>query len=105
MPWPIFSWNSTSGTLPTIIGWGSSNSTNLNPGVGLQRPVPLVNDTRTLVKLAQQGEKGKLPTGVQSDYDAAMRQLTYDSKDSKPMFPWLIASAALVILYFILKRK
>jgi hypothetical protein len=104
MPWPIFSWNSTTGTFPTIIGWGSSASTNLNPGVGLQRPVPLVNDTRALVKLAQQGDKGQLSTGVQSDYDAAKRQLGWES-DSKPKNLWLIASAALVILYFILKRK
>jgi len=102
MPWPIFSWNSTTGTFPTIIGWGSSNSTNLNPGVGLRPGGPATLDTRSLVKLAQQGEKGQLPSGVQSDYDAGKRQLSYDSK---PMSPWLIASAALVILYFILKRK
>jgi hypothetical protein len=101
MPWPIFSWI-VPGTLPTFVGWGSSVGTNVNPGVGLRPGGPATLDTRSTVKLAQQGERGQLPTGVQSDYDAAKRQLSYDSK---PMSPWLIASGALVILYFILKRK
>ena len=102
MPWPIFTWNSASGPFPTFVGWGSSTSTNLNPGVGLRPGGSATLDTKAFVKLAQQGEKGQLPTGVQSDYDSAKRQLSYDSK---PMSPWLIASGALVILYFILKRK
>ena len=102
MPWPIFTWNSAGSPFPTFIGWGSSTSTNLNPGVGLRPGGSATLDTKAFVKLAQQGEKGQLPTGVQSDYDSAKRQLSYDSK---PMSPWLIASGALVILYFILKRK
>lgn len=102
MPWPIFTWNSAGSPLPTFVGWGSSTSTNLNPGVGLRPGGSATLDTKAFVKLAQQGEKGQLPTGVQSDYDSAKRQLSYDSK---PMSPWLIASGALVILYFILKRK
>jgi hypothetical protein len=102
MPWPIFSWNSTTGTFPTFLGWGSSAGTNVNPGVGLRPGGPATLDTKAFVNLAQQGEKGQLPSGVQSDYDSAKRQLSYDSK---PMSPWLIASGALVILYFILKRK
>ena len=102
MPWPIFIWTGAGGSLPTFVGWGSSTSTNLNPGVGLRPGGSATLDTKAFVKLAQQGEKGQLPTGVQSDYDSAKRQLSYDSK---PMSPWLIASGALVILYFILKRK
>jgi hypothetical protein len=102
MPWPIFTWNSSSGAFPTFVGWGSSTGTNLNPGVGLRPGGSATLDTKAFVNLAQQGEKGQLPSGVQSDYDAAKRQLSYDSK---PMSPWLIASGALVILYFILKRK
>ena len=102
MPWPIFTWNSAGSPFPTFVGWGSSTSTNLNPGVGLRPGGSATLDTKAFVKLAQQGEKGQLPTGVQSDYDSAKRQLSYDSK---PMSPWLIASGALVILYFILKRK
>ena len=102
MPWPIFTWNSASSPFPTFVGWGSSTSTNLNPGVGLRPGGSPTLDTKAFVKLAQQGEKGQLPSGVQSHYDSAKRQLSYDSK---PMSPWLIASGALVILYFILKRK
>ena len=102
MPWPIFTWNSAGSPFPTFVGWGSSTSTNLNPGVGLRPGGSATLDTKAFVKLAQQGEKGQLPTGVQSDYDSAKRQLSHDSK---PMSPWLIASGALVILYFILKRK
>ena len=102
MPWPIFIWTGAGGALPTFAGWGSSTSTNLNPGVGLRPGGPPILDTKAFTKLAQQGEKGQLPTGVQSDYDAAMRKLSYDIK---PDYKWLIASAALVILYFILKRK
>ena len=102
MPWPIFTWNSAGSPFPTFVGWGSSTSTNLNPGVGLRPGGPATLDTKSFVKLAQQGEKGQLPSGVQSDYESAKRQLSYDSK---PMSPWLIASGALVILYFILKRK
>ena len=102
MPWPIFTWNSAGSPFPTFVGWGSSTSTNLNPGVGLRPGGSATLDTKAFVKLAQQGEKGELPSGVQSDYDSAKRQLSYDSK---PMSPWLIASGALVILYFILKRK
>ena len=102
MPWPIFTWNSAGSPFPTFVGWGSSTSTNLNPGVGLRPGGSATLDTKAFVKLAQQGEKGQLPSGVQSDYDSAKRQLSYDSK---PMSPWLIASGALVILYFILKRK
>ena len=104
MPWPIFSWNSASGALPTFVGWGSSTSTNLNPGVGLRPGGPPILDTsgKVWTELTQKGDKGHLPTGVQNDYDAAKRKLGYDSK---PMSSWLIASAALVILYFILKRK
>ena len=102
MPWPIFTWNSAGTPFPTFVGWGSSTSTNLNPGVGLRPGGSATLDTKAFVKLAQQGEKGQLPSGVQSDYDSAKRQLSYDSK---PMSPWLIASGALVILYFILKRK
>ncbi len=104
MPWPIFSWNSTTGTFPTFVGWGSSTGTNLNPGVGLRPGGPATLDTsgKVWTELTQKGDKGQLPSGVQSDYDSAKRQLSYDSK---PMSPWLIASGALVILYFILKRK
>ena len=102
MPWPIFIWTGASSALPTFVGWGSSTSTNLNPGVGLRPGGPAILDTKAFTKLAQQGEKGQLPTGVQSDYDAAMRKMSYDMK---PDFKWLIAFAALVILYFILKRK
>ena len=102
MPWPIFTWNSAGSPFPTFVGWGSSTSTNLNPGVGLRPGGSATLDTKAFVKLAQQGEKGQLPSGVQSDYDSAKRQLSYDSKS---MSPWLIASGALVILYFILKRK
>ena len=102
MPWPIFTWNSAGSPFPTFVGWGSSTSTNLNPGVGLRPGGSATLDTKAFVKLAQQGEKGQLPSGVQSDYDSSKRQLSYDSK---PMSPWLIASGALVILYFILKRK
>lgn len=101
MPWPIFRFYGV-GSLPTFVGWGSTTSTNLNPGVGLRPGGPPILDTKAFTRLAQQGEKGQLPTGVQSDYDAAMRKLSYDSK---PNYLWLIASAALVILYFILKRK
>ena len=104
MPWPIFIWTGAGGSLPTFVGWGSSTSTNLNPGVGLRPGGPATLDTsgKVWTELTQKGDKGQLPYGVQSDYDAAKRQLSYDIK---PNNLWLIASAALVILYFILKRK
>ena len=104
MPWPIFIWTGAGGSLPTFVGWGSSTSTNLNPGVGLRPGGPPTLDTsgKVWTELTQKGDKGQLPSGVQSDYDAAMRKMSYDMK---PDFKWLIAFAALVILYFILKRK
>jgi len=101
MPWPVFSWNSSTGTFPTFVGWGSSAGTNVNPGVGLRPGGSATLDTKAFVNLAQQGEKGQLPSGVQSDYDSAKRKLSYDIKP----FPWFSASVVLVILYFILKRK
>lgn len=103
MPWPVFAWNSSTGTFPTFVGWSGSTSTNVNPGIGLTSPIT----GRTLssadtIDMAVQLEKGKAPKAAQDAYDVAKRQLGYDTK---PKFTWLILLLAVVIGYFILKRK
>ena len=108
MPWPVFAWNSSTGAFPSFVGWSGSISTNVNPGVGLRVTDPNSpnygkplgsSDTMDLVSKL---EKGDAPKVAQDAYDAAKRQLGYDIK---PKFTWLIVLLAVVIGYFILKRK
>jgi len=52
--------------------------------------------------LASKLEKGQGPKAAQDAYDVAKRQLGYEIK---PKNTWLILLLAVVIGYFILKRK
>lgn len=101
MPWPTFTWNSAGSPFPTFVGWGSSASTFV--------PLPPPIQSALTPNYVAARAKGQSPVeaaltatgeGVASSITSA-RSLVDNAKNNL----WLILLGAVVILYFILKRK
>ena len=100
MPWPIFIYISTSGFFPTIVGSGSTSTFAPLPPPIQSALTPNYVAARAKGQSPLQAALTATGEGVASGISSA-RSLVDNAKNNL----WLILLGAVVILYFILKRK
>jgi len=100
MPWPVFIWNSASGPFPTIVGSGNASTFVPLPPPIQSALTPNYVAARARGQSPAEAAMTATGEGVASGIKSA-RSVVDNAKSNL----WLIVLGALVILFFILKRK